>query len=348
MADSQESWSFADPTNPPHALPVTGNVGGIQAVEARDSVVGHYTLGVSPVVDPELERELFGGNISTNSTTRAPTQYLAFEIQNENNEHETATQQLDGSTNITNNLYPLTSNAPEDSSYHNIWNKELQTQQTSSMIKSETDHEYSAANKMADAQPQVLHSAQSASSILEPNSDMNSSNSTALEMNGTVDNFAAPDSTITGPTTLPTSEEAMASSAPGHLANDNDQPTARNHMPPPAAPASLLWSLKSSGRSKEKVHQIKDPAIGSRLTSSAVILFRLGKAKEAKAVGQFAVDLCGSDVWDESLPHYLDHPRIDDDERNLIPLLQEVASFITAVDPMSSAFLSGMVFLMDQ
>lgn len=83
--------------------------------------------------------------------------------------------------------------------------------------------------------------------------------------------------------------------------NDTEKPrlSYNGSMPPPAAPASMLYTLRASVTAKQGSAQVDDPFICSRLALAAVTLFRMGKAKEAKAVGQFGVDLLGEQRWHE-------------------------------------------------
>ena len=118
-------------------------------------------------------------------------------------------------------------------------------------------------------------------------------------------------------------------------------------MPPPSAPASMLWSLKSSSRAKWLTQKLNDPAIYRRLISVTVILFSQGRAKESKAVGQFTIDLIGEVIWNEELPSFMEAAALPDDKDSIFPLLNQAAEIIKVHDPVSSAFLDGLMSLMD-
>lgn len=117
-------------------------------------------------------------------------------------------------------------------------------------------------------------------------------------------------------------------------------------MPPPAAPASMLYNIRASDTAKSTREQQKDPFVCSRLASAVVTLFRMGKAREAKALGQFAIDLMGEESWDEWLPLYMDEPPGKDDAEWVMTLLGDVAIALKTVDPASSGFLSILMSFM--
>lgn len=118
-------------------------------------------------------------------------------------------------------------------------------------------------------------------------------------------------------------------------------------MPPPAAPASMLWTLKPSNRAKWPNEQLHDPAFCRRLIAVAVILFRQGRARDTTALGQFTIDLIGENVWNEELPEYMRAEALSDDNEAVVPLLEQAAEIIRVDDPASSAFLDGMLYMMN-
>ena len=78
-----------------------------------------------------------------------------------------------------------------------------------------------------------------------------------------------------------------------------------------------------------------------------MILFRLGKANDAKAIGQFTIDLVAKRVWDEVLPGYLKAAPLRDDSLSWGILLDEAIDFIKDYDPGSSRCLEKLVTMMD-
>lgn len=122
-------------------------------------------------------------------------------------------------------------------------------------------------------------------------------------------------------------------------------------MPPPTAPASLLWSLKPSKKAKKVNSEVNglqtDPSIYRRLIAAVVILFRMGKALEAKKLGQYTLDLVGKRAWDEELPTYLGAQQEPGDADAVVPLLEQTVLMIRYYDPASSGYLQGMLSMMD-
>lgn len=120
--------------------------------------------------------------------------------------------------------------------------------------------------------------------------------------------------------------------------SESSKPTS---MSPPSAPASLLHNLRASTAAKAAPNKlITDPFICSRLAFATVTLFRMGKAKECKAISQFAIDLMGEEAWhDEWLPMYLDAERKEGDGEAVMDLLGDVVAVLRLTDGAQAAFL---------
>ena len=118
-------------------------------------------------------------------------------------------------------------------------------------------------------------------------------------------------------------------------------------MPPPAAPASRLKCLQPSSRAKAFGQQQKDPAIGCRLIAAAVIMFRMGRANQARIIGQYTIDLIGKDTWEEILPEYMNAPPEPDDGDAVMPLLKGVSGLVGLTDPLNAGFLEGVTAMMN-
>ena len=93
-------------------------------------------------------------------------------------------------------------------------------------------------------------------------------------------------------TPVETSEQNVAHAVPAADASiQTRQGSETDIMPPPTAPASMLYSLRSSGRARAPNQQITDPQPIAYLVASAVIMFRAGKGREAEKLGQFTIDI---------------------------------------------------------
>jgi hypothetical protein len=129
------------------------------------------------------------------------------------------------------------------------------------------------------------------------------------------------------------------------VTNGNPSDTATS-MPPPVAPASMLWSLQPSNtRSKPADEQLSEPSVIGRLVSACVILFREGSGAEARKLGQFTIDLIGQEAWFEYLRIYMNAAPLPEDREQIMTLLYEAVLFMKHVDLMSSAFLDGMLYV---
>lgn len=118
-------------------------------------------------------------------------------------------------------------------------------------------------------------------------------------------------------------------------------------MPPPAAPASMLWSIRPSDTARHGDDQTIDGFVYARLISAVVTLFRMGKGKESKAIAQYTIDLIGEKLWKEQLAHYMSIGPEPDDGNWVPMLLSEAAEDLKRVDPVSSGFLSILMGLLD-
>ena len=115
-------------------------------------------------------------------------------------------------------------------------------------------------------------------------------------------------------------------------------------MPPPAAPASMLWSLQPSGRVNAAPELIGEPSVFGYLIPVCVILFRQGSAVEARKLGQYTIDLVGKKAWDAELPTYMAAPPLPDDRDQVMPLLRAAVQIVAYYDVTCSAFLDGMLY----
>lgn len=161
------------------------------------------------------------------------------------------------------------------------------------------------------------------------------------------DKHAAEEDLVLGDEVQGVGNEQYLNRAAEDLSGGGADNTENGDMPPPNAPASMLYKLRASDMAKKGAEQNDDPFICSHLAVSAVTLFRMGKAKESKAVGQFAVDLLGEERWHEWLLKYMNEPPGEDDERWALPLLSDVATALREEDRSSSGFLSILIELMD-
>ena len=118
-------------------------------------------------------------------------------------------------------------------------------------------------------------------------------------------------------------------------------------MPPPAAPASMLWSIRPSDTARHEDDQTTDGFVYARLISAVVTLFRMGKGKESKAIAQYTIDLIGEKLWKEQLAHYMSIGPEPDDGNWVPMLLSEAAEDLKRVDPVSSGFLSILMAMLD-
>ena len=118
-------------------------------------------------------------------------------------------------------------------------------------------------------------------------------------------------------------------------------------MPPPAAPASMLWSIRPSDTARHEDDQTTDGFVYARLISAVVTLFRMGKGKESKAIAQYTIDLIGEELWKEQLAHYMSIGPEPDDGNWVPMLLSEAAEDLKRVDPVSSGFLSILMAMLD-
>ena len=125
--------------------------------------------------------------------------------------------------------------------------------------------------------------------------------------------------------------------------NVNTSDTAAS-MPPPAAPASMLWSLQPSGRVNAAPELIGEPSVFGYLIPVCVILFRQGSAVEARKLGQYTIDLVGKKAWDAELPTYMAAPPLPDDRDQVMPLLRAAVQIVAYYDVTCSAFLDGMLY----
>lgn len=114
-------------------------------------------------------------------------------------------------------------------------------------------------------------------------------------------------------------------------------------MPPPAAPASMLFSLKPSARARPSANLIKDLAIIGRLVAPIVTLFRQGKAEKARALGVFTLDCIGQAAWDEYLAEYMNAPQLQDDEKWVNYFLCEAVILMRPGYPEQAGYLNGML-----
>lgn len=130
----------------------------------------------------------------------------------------------------------------------------------------------------------------------------------------------------------------------GHQPSASAASTASNAssalMPPPAAPASLLHSIRASNTAPPPGQRHRDPFICSRLIAVVVTLFRQGKGKEAKALAQFTVDLIEDELWDKYLQMYMSTGMESVDVTFVFELLEEAREEMVKVDPMRAGFLA--------
>jgi hypothetical protein len=127
-------------------------------------------------------------------------------------------------------------------------------------------------------------------------------------------------------------------------ADGNTSDTAAS-MPPPAAPASMLSSLQSSGRVNAAPKLIGELSVIGYLIPACVTLFRQDSAAEARKLGQYTIDLVGKEAWNAELPTYMAAPPEPDDREQVVPLLQAAVKIIAYYDLTCSAFLDGMMYV---
>ena len=125
--------------------------------------------------------------------------------------------------------------------------------------------------------------------------------------------------------------------------------TAQGKMPPPTAPASMLSNIKPSVRAIAK--PITDPSAVVPLVSICVILFRQGRAVEAKKLGQFTIDIVGLGKWDAELAVFMGAEPLDVDKALPVRLLKDTISAMRALEASeepsaasSADFLEGMLY----
>ena len=109
----------------------------------------------------------------------------------------------------------------------------------------------------------------------------------------------------------------------------------------------MFWTFETSTRAKNPEDQIQDLYIICRLVAVVVILFRAGKIKYAKVIGQFAVDLVGKEKWHEYLPLCLNSQSISCDIQTVNGLLEEVHEQLKPLDEYNAAYLEGVMATMD-
>jgi hypothetical protein len=124
---------------------------------------------------------------------------------------------------------------------------------------------------------------------------------------------------------------------------------AQGIMAPPTAPASMLPSIQPSARALN--NPITDLSAILPLVSICVILFRQGRADEAKKLGQYTVDIAGQQHWDTELPIYLASERLEMDKKLPLRVLKDTLSALKALNASdepsaasSAAFLEGMLY----
>lgn len=107
-------------------------------------------------------------------------------------------------------------------------------------------------------------------------------------------------------------------------------------MPPPSAPASMLFTIKPTNAIGKR-HG--DPFICTRLIAVAVTLFRQGKAKEAKALAQFTVDTIEGELWIKYLHTYMGSETESVDVTFAHELVEEAREELQKIDPVRAGFL---------
>ncbi len=114
-------------------------------------------------------------------------------------------------------------------------------------------------------------------------------------------------------------------------------------MPPPAAPASLLYTIKPSDPSRHLRKGRDDHYHSCRLVLCTVILFRAGQAKEARTLGQFTIDLIGSARWSENLAMYTNAGPDEDEMATLSDNLAHALWMLENFDTVQAGFLRLLI-----
>jgi hypothetical protein len=118
-----------------------------------------------------------------------------------------------------------------------------------------------------------------------------------------------------GPDKLPETKQRVATpvvTAPATTAPPETvpTPTTDGHHPPPKAPKNMLQLIRPSERARPAIKEINDLFVTARLVRSSVVLYRIDRSDQAKAIAQYAVDLMGQGQYNEWLTEFMDHPLV--------------------------------------
>ncbi len=117
-------------------------------------------------------------------------------------------------------------------------------------------------------------------------------------------------------------------------------------MPPPAAPASMLSSLRPSAQARGEGTQLKDPSYVVRLVGAAATLLRMGRASESRLIGQFTIDMAGQEAWSAELKERMEAAVQPDEALFVHKILDEAVEMIKLQDAAMGAYLEGMLKVM--